>query len=129
MNKGNHHGRQMKFSAASSYTLEIACDPRLRLSNNFLSETVCKQTWLMELGNKGLRQKGSEQVWSLQNSLFTRPFISNTIKPQNFDLKLVLTNKVRFAVRTGTAHARKIQWLSLGKGTASFRCELMGKLD
>lgn len=47
----------------------------------------------MELGNKRLRQKGPEQVWSLQNSLSNRPFVNNT------DLKLALTNKARVAVR------------------------------
>lgn len=116
LNKGNHyHGRHGKFSAARSYPLEINCNPRLRLLNNFLNKTVYKHTWLMELGNKELMKKRPEQVWSLQNSLFTRSFISNTIRPQNFDLKLVLTNKVRAAVRTGTTHARKSRRPSLGK--------------
>lgn len=116
LNKGNHyHGRHRKFSAASSYPLEITCDPSLRLPSNFLRETVYKQTRLMELGNKRLRQKGPEQVWSLQNSLSNRPFVNNT------DLKLALTNKARVAVRAGTAHVGRIQWWSLGKGTASLR--------
>lgn len=64
---------------ADLYPLEITCDPRLRLPNNFLTETVYKQTWLMELENKGLRQKGPEQKCSLQSSLSNRPFISNTV--------------------------------------------------
>lgn len=110
LHKDNHyHGRHRNLSAGSSYPLEITCDPSLRLPSNFLRETVYKQTWLLELGNKRLRQKGLEQVWSLQNSLSNRPFISNTVRSQNIDLKLVLTNKARVAVRTGTAHVRKIQ--------------------
>lgn len=73
-----------------------------------------RQTWLMELGNKRLRQKGPEQVWSLQNSLSNRPFVSN------IDLKLALTNKARVAVRAGTAR-QKDSVTEPGKGHSLFR--------